>query len=35
MNKNRYILLKASKNFAPNPNRKEKGFFDKMKEYFE
>ena len=28
-------VLKASKNFAPNPNRKEKGFFDKMKEYFE
>jgi molecular chaperone DnaJ len=27
--------LKSSKNFAPNPNRKEKGFFDKMKEYFE
>lgn len=28
-------VLKASKNFAPNPNRKEKGFFDKMKEYFD
>lgn len=28
-------LLRTSKNFAPNPNRKEKGFFDKMKEYFE
>lgn len=27
--------LKDSKNFIPNPNRKEKGFFDKMKEYFE
>lgn len=27
--------LKNSKNFAPNPNRKEKGFFDRMKEYFE
>mgnify|MGYP001006407003 FL=1 len=27
--------LRASKNFAPNPNRKEKGFFDRMKEYFE
>ena len=27
--------LKDSKNFAPNPNRKEKGFFDRMKEYFE
>ena len=28
-------LLRTSKNFAPNPNRKEKGFFDRMKEYFE
>ena len=28
-------VLKNSKNFAPNPNRKEKGFFDRMKEYFE
>jgi molecular chaperone DnaJ len=27
--------LKASKNFEPNPNRKEKGFFDRMKEYFD
>ena len=27
--------LKDSKNFIPNPNRKEKGFFDRMKEYFE
>lgn len=27
--------FRASKNFAPNPNRKEKGFFDRMKEYFE
>lgn len=27
--------LRDSKNFAPNPNRKEKGFFDRMKEYFE
>ena len=27
--------LRSSKNFAPNPNRKEKGFFDRMKEYFE
>lgn len=27
--------LRNSKNFAPNPNRKEKGFFDRMKEYFE
>lgn len=28
-------LLRTSKNFAPNPNRKEKGFFDRMKEHFE
>jgi len=28
-------VLRTSKNFAPNPNRKEKGFFDRMKEYFE
>jgi molecular chaperone DnaJ len=28
-------ILRDSKNFAPNPNRKEKGFFDRMKEYFE
>lgn len=27
--------LRESKNFVPNPNRKEKGFFDRMKEYFE
>ncbi len=27
--------LRDSKNFEPNPNRKEKGFFDRMKEYFE
>ena len=27
--------LRDSQNFAPNPNRKEKGFFDRMKEYFE
>jgi molecular chaperone DnaJ len=27
--------LKASKNFQPNPNKKEKSFFDRMKEYFE
>jgi len=27
--------LRESKNFKPNPNRKEKGFFDRMKEYFE
>ncbi len=27
--------LRDSRNFAPNPNRKEKGFFDRMKEYFE
>ena len=27
--------FRTSKNFAPNPNRKEKGFFDRMKEYFE
>ncbi len=26
--------LKDNKNFIPNPNRKEKGFFDRMKEYF-
>jgi molecular chaperone DnaJ len=28
-------VLRTSKNFAPNPNRKEKGFFDRMREYFE
>lgn len=27
--------LKSSKNFEPNPNKKEKGFFDRMKEYFD
>lgn len=27
--------LKLSKNFEPNPNKKEKGFFDRMKDYFE
>jgi molecular chaperone DnaJ len=27
--------LKTSKNFIPNPNKKEKGFFERMKEYFE
>ena len=27
--------LKESKNFAPNPSKKEKGFFDRMKEYFD
>jgi molecular chaperone DnaJ len=27
--------LKLSKNFEPNPNKKEKGFFDRMKEYFD
>lgn len=27
--------LQESKNFTPNPNKKEKGFFDRMKEYFE
>jgi molecular chaperone DnaJ len=27
--------LKHSKNFEPNPNKKEKGFFDRMKEYFD
>ena len=27
--------LRDAKNFTPNPNRKEKGFFDRMKEYFE
>ncbi len=27
--------LKSSKNFEPNPNKKEKGFFERMKEYFE
>lgn len=27
--------LKSAKNFEPNPNKKEKGFFDRMKEYFD
>lgn len=27
--------FKTSKNFEPNPNKKEKGFFDRMKEYFD
>jgi molecular chaperone DnaJ len=27
--------LNASKNFIPNPNKREKGFFDRMKEYFD
>lgn len=27
--------FKHSKNFEPNPNKKEKGFFDRMKEYFD
>jgi molecular chaperone DnaJ len=27
--------LLESKNFEPNPNKKEKGFFDRMKEYFD
>ena len=27
--------LNASKNFQPNPNKKEKSFFDRMKEYFD
>jgi molecular chaperone DnaJ len=27
--------LEDSKNFEPNPNKKEKGFFDRMKEYFD
>jgi molecular chaperone DnaJ len=27
--------LRDSKNFHPNPNKKEKSFFDRMKEYFE
>jgi molecular chaperone DnaJ len=28
-------LLRTSKNFQPNPNRKDKGFFERMKEYFD
>ncbi len=27
--------LKTSENFKPNPNRKDKGFFERMKQYFE
>lgn len=27
--------FKQSKNFEPNPSKKEKGFFDRMKEYFD
>lgn len=27
--------LKLSKNFEPNPSKKEKGFFDRMKDYFD
>jgi molecular chaperone DnaJ len=27
--------FKTSKNFEPNPSKKEKGFFDRMKEYFD
>ncbi|MBK9284320.1 MAG: molecular chaperone DnaJ [Sphingobacteriaceae bacterium] len=27
--------LRESKNFEPNPNKKERGFFDRMKEYFD
>ena len=27
--------MKESKNFEPNPSKKEKGFFDRMKEYFD
>jgi len=27
--------LRDSKNFVPNPSKKEKGFFDRMKEYFD
>lgn len=27
--------LRTSKNFQPNPNRKDKSFFERMKEYFE
>lgn len=26
--------FRSAKNFEPNPNRKEKGFFDRMREYF-
>jgi molecular chaperone DnaJ len=27
--------MRTSKNFEPNPSKKEKGFFDRMKEYFD
>ena len=27
--------MRESKNFEPNPNKREKGFFDRMKEYFD
>jgi molecular chaperone DnaJ len=27
--------LKLSKNFEPNPSKKERGFFDRMKDYFD
>lgn len=27
--------MRSSKNFEPNPSKKEKGFFDRMKEYFD
>ena len=33
--KNTLENLKNSKNFVPNPNKKEKGFFERMKDYFE
>lgn len=33
--KNTLEQLKESKNFEPNPSKKEKGFFDRMKEYFD
>jgi molecular chaperone DnaJ len=28
-------LMRDSKNFEPNPSKREKGFFDRMKEYFD
>src|SRR5204862_2761338 len=27
--------MQGAKNFEPNPDKKEKGFFDRMKEYFD
>ena len=27
--------IRNSENFKPNPNRKDKGFFERMKQYFE